>query len=95
VQSEIQAAPGDTVWYEVVVVNNGSQPVTTIEVSDNVPTFTTLAVSPTVTADNGATINGLSVTGPAVGSTGTIVASATDMQPTQQFRLVFAVVVDE
>jgi uncharacterized repeat protein (TIGR01451 family) len=36
----VAARPGDTVWYLTIATNNGSEPLTTLVVSDSVPPFT-------------------------------------------------------
>lgn len=97
-KNNFNVLPGDTVWYEIVVVNDGSEPVTNVVVQDVVPSFTTIAVVATVIDDTpGDVISGLTLDGanPNVGNTGTVKASATTLLPTEQFRLRFAVKVDE
>mgnify|MGYP001171913320 CR=1 FL=1 len=88
--------PGDTVWYKIVVVNDGSEPVTNVIVQDNVPSYTTIAAVATVTEDIG-TITGLALDGgnPTVGNTGVVKVVATSLDPTEQFTILFAVKVDE
>ena len=95
-KNQFNVFPGDTVWYKIVVVNDGSEPVTNIIVQDNVPSYTTIAVPATVTEDIG-TIAGLTLgaTNPTAGNTGTVKVTATSLQPTHQFTIVFAVKVDE
>lgn len=97
-KNNFNVLPGDTVWYEIVVVNDGSEPVTNVVVQDVVPSFTKIAVLATVQDDTpGEVITGLALDGsnPTVGSSGTVKATATTLLPTEQFRLRFAVKVDE
>lgn len=95
-KNQFNVFPGDTVWYKIVVVNDGSEPVTNVIVQDNVPSYTSIAVEATVTEDIG-TIAGLALDGnnPIAGNTGTVKVSATSLQPTHQFTIIFAVKVDE
>ncbi|MFV1884648.1 MAG: beta strand repeat-containing protein [Balneola sp.] len=95
-KNQFNVFPGDTVWYKIVVVNDGSEPVTNVVIQDNVPSYTTIAVAATVTQDIG-TIAGLALDGanPTAGNTGTVKVTATSLQPTHQFTIVFAVKVDE
>lgn len=86
--------PGDTVWYEIVIVNDGSLPVTNISISDDVPSFTKQLVASSVTVDNG-TITGFNISEPGVGSTGTITVTVGQVDPTEQFTIRFAVKVDD
>lgn len=95
-KNQFNVFPGDTVWYKIVVVNDGSEPVTNVVVQDNVPSYTSIAVPATVTEDIG-TITGLALDGanPTAGNTGTVKVTATSLQPTHQFTIIFAVKVDE
>lgn len=95
-KNQFNVFPGDTVWYKIVVVNDGSEPVTNVIIQDVVPSYTTIAVAATVTEDIG-TIAGLALDGanPTAGNTGTVKVTATSLQPTHQFTIVFAVKVDE
>ena len=95
VQSNFNVLPGDTVWYEVVVVNDGSQPVDTVIVQDVVPSYTKVLVPATISSQS-PSISGLTVENtPLAGQTGTIKVSATQLLPTQTFTIRFAVKVDE
>ncbi len=93
--SQFNVFPGDTVWYSIEVVNDGSQPITTLVVQDVVPSYTTIASVATVTTNIG-TITGLALdpANPGIGGTGTVKVTATSLQPTHKFTIEFAVVVD-
>lgn len=86
--------PGDTVWYEIVIVNDGSVEVTNISVSDDVPSYTKQLIAATVTVNNG-TITGFNITEPGPGNTGTITVTVGQVDPTEQFTIRFAVKVDD
>ncbi|MFM6986956.1 MAG: beta strand repeat-containing protein [Hydrogenophaga sp.] len=44
--ANLEAAPGDCIYYEVVATNNGASPVTNVSVSDAAPAYTTLQATP-------------------------------------------------
>lgn len=86
--------PGDTVYYRIVINNDGSQPVTTISVTDDTPTFTTMLIAATATVTSG-TVGSVTVTSqPAIGGTGTIQVDIDQLDPTETVTLEFAVKVD-
>lgn len=93
--TQFNVLPGDTVWYSIEVVNDGSQPITSLVVQDVVPSYTTIASVATVTTNIG-TITGLALdpANPGIGGTGTVKVTATSLQPTHKFTIEFAVVVD-
>mgnify|MGYP003634062138 CR=1 FL=1 len=65
------ALPGSILTYTVTYLNNGSDPISTIKVSDTVPAYTTFnsAAFATPLPDN---LTGCTITAPAVGATGQI-----------------------
>ena len=86
--------PGDTVYYRIVINNDGSQPVTTISVTDDTPTFTTMLIAATATVTSG-TVTSVTVTSPpAIGATETIQVDIDQLDPTETVTLEFAVKVD-
>ena len=86
--------PGDTVYYRIVINNDGSQPVTTISVTDDTPTFTTMLIAATATVTSG-TVGSVTVTSqPSIGGTGTIQVDIDQLDPTETVTLEFAVKVD-
>jgi uncharacterized repeat protein (TIGR01451 family) len=95
-KSSFNVLPGDTVWYKIVVTNDGSEPVTNVVVQDNVPSFTTISTAASLTIDNGSipslALDGLS---PGPGQTGVVKVSANQLDPTEQFTIIFAVKVDD
>ncbi len=95
-KADFNVLPGDTVWYKITIVNDGSEPVTNVVIQDNVPSYTLIAVPGTFTVDNG-TIPGIALDGanPTVGNTGVVKITAPQLDPTEQFTLYFAVKVDE
>lgn len=95
-KADFNVLPGDTVWYKITVVNDGSEPVTNVVIQDNVPSYTTIAVVGTYTVDNGS-IPGITLDAgnPTVGNTGVVKITAPQLDPTEQFTLWFAVKVDE
>jgi trimeric autotransporter adhesin len=49
VASNIEAAPGDCIYYQVVATNNGAAPVANVSLSDAAPAYTTLQSTPAPT----------------------------------------------
>lgn len=94
-KSNFNVLPGDTVWYKIVVVNDGSEPVTNVVVQDNVPSYTKIASVATYTIDNG-TIPGIILDSgnPGIGQAGVVKVTAPQLDPTEQFTVIFAVKVD-
>ena len=66
-----QALPGATLTYTITYANNGDDPVTTIEVIDSTPAYTTFA-SATYSTPLPNNLSGCTITAPAVGETGAI-----------------------
>lgn len=58
-----QALPGETLEYTVTYINNGNQPINTLEVTDNVPAYTTYSSSDCST-DMAGSLSGCSTTLP-------------------------------
>lgn len=90
--------PGDTVYYKLVIRNDGSQPVTTVSVTDDTPSFTKMlvAVSTTITSGAGATTPPVvTITSqPVAGTTGTIQVDIDELDSTEEIEITFAVKVD-
>lgn len=94
VKTDFNVLPGDTVYYKITIVNDGSEPVTSVVVNDAVPSFTKILEIGAFTIDNG-TVPGISLTSnPSVGTTGTITLDIPQLDPTEQVTLTFAVKVD-
>lgn len=93
-KSDFNVLPGDTVYYSITIVNDGSEPVTSVVINDAVPSFTTVLEIGAFTIDIG-TVPGVTLTSnPAVGQTGTITLDIPQLDPTEQVTLTFAVKVD-
>lgn len=90
--------PGDTVYYKLVVRNDGSQPVTSVSVTDDTPSFTKMlfVVSQTTTSGSGAvTPPNVTITSqPSVGAAGTIQVDIDELDSTEEVTITFAVKVD-
>ncbi|MBN2732711.1 MAG: DUF11 domain-containing protein [Balneolaceae bacterium] len=84
---DLQADPGDIIYYRIVVTNNGSAPVTNITLTDDVPDFTTYEVAATVSGDGSPSIDSQ----PSVGGTGIITVSVAQLNAGQSFTIEFAV----
>ena len=81
-------------YYKITVRNDGSQPVTTISITDDTPSFTKMLVAAATTVNSG-TIGSIVITSqPAVGATGTIQVDIDQLDPTEEVQLTFAVKVD-
>ncbi len=95
-KAQFQVLPGDTVYYKVVIVNDGSEPVTSIVIQDVVPSFTKILDAATFTIDSG-TIGSvvLDSNNPTTGNTGTIRLDIDQLDPTEQVSLFFSVTVDD
>ena len=78
-----QAGPNQCVLYQITVTNVGSANATSVSVSDGTPSYTTLS-SPAATTLG-------TVTGPAVGSAGTVTATIGILTPGQSAIVTFGV----
>ena len=86
--------PGDTVYYKITVRNDGSQPVTSISLTDDTPSFTKMLVA-VVTNVNSGTVGTVTITSqPSVGTAGTIQVDIDQLDPTEEVQFTFAVKVD-
>ena len=86
--------PGDTVYYQLVVRNDGSQPVTTVSITDDTPSFTKMLVAASATVTSGSLTTPPTVTQPAVGAAGTITVDINQLDPTEEVTITFAVKVN-
>lgn len=86
--------PGDTVYYKLVVRNDGSQPVTSVSVTDDTPSFTKLLFAVATNVSSG-TVGSVQVTStPTVGGSGTIQVDIDQLDSTEEVEITFAVKVD-
>ena len=90
--------PGDTLYYKPTIRNDGSQPVTTVSVTDDTPSFTKMliAVSTTITSGAGATTPPVVTIAsqPSVGATGTVQVDIDELDSTEEIEITFAVKVN-
>jgi len=86
--------PGDTVYYKITIRNDGSQPVTSVSITDDTPSFTKLLTAVATNVNSG-TVGSVVITSqPTVGGTGTIQVDVDQLDPTEEVQLTFAVKVD-
>lgn len=86
--------PGDTVYYKVTIRNDGSQPVTSVSITDDTPSFTKILFAVATNVNSG-TVGSVTVTTqPAIGASGTIQVDVDQLDPTEEVQLTFAVKVD-
>lgn len=83
VASSLSARPGQCVLYQITVTNVGSASATSVVVSDATPSYTTLSNAAATTVGT--------VTGPAVGATGTISATVGTLAPGQSAAVTYGV----
>lgn len=67
-----QALPGELITYTITYSNNGTQAINSLEVTDNVPAYTTYSSSNCNTGSLPNNLTGCSTTAPNVGDTGTV-----------------------
>ncbi len=101
-QSDISLAPGDTVYYRLVVYNDGSDAITNIDISDSTPAFTKKVGSASIefTPSDFAGIAGdlapYIVSEPADGASGSITVRIDKLDPSDgDVIIVFAVKINE
>jgi len=96
VKTDFNVLPGDTVYYKITIVNDGSEPVTTVVVNDAIPAYTTILEIATFNVVAPAVIGSISLTSnPAVGQTGNISLTIDQLDPTEEVELFFAVKIDD
>lgn len=89
--ANLNADPGEVIEYQIVVTNQGSAPVNTINVTDNTPNYTTMEGTASVSSGNvSPTIDNQ----PADGTTGAIEVSVGSLAPGESFTVTFAVQVN-
>lgn len=81
------AIPGACIYYQITVQNAGSANATGVTVSDSTPAFTTLSTAATTTVGT--------ITGPAVGSAGSITATIGTLTPGQSAVVTFGVKISQ
>jgi len=91
-QANVNAKPGECVKYRIVATNEGNATVTSVVISDNTPSYTTLkAISGVSPKATNATLGGIS----ADGATGTVSAAQASFAPNATASLEFVIKVDE
>lgn len=86
--------PGDTVYYKITIRNDGSQPVTSVSITDDTPSFTKLLTAVATNVNSGTVSSVVITSQPTVGGTGTIQVDVDQLDPTEEVQLTFAVKVD-
>lgn len=92
----VNAAPGNTLQYTLTALNNGSEPLSTLVISDTTPAFTTfLSVACPATLPAGLSACSVS-TQPAVGATGSLQWTLTgSLAPSAQLAVTYQVKVNQ
>lgn len=88
--ANLNADPGEVIEYQIVLTNQGSAPVNTVNVTDNIPNYTTQDGTASVSGDGSPSIN----SEPGDGNTGPIEVSVATLNPGQSFTITFAVQVN-
>jgi len=81
--AEITAEPGQGIFYEVVVTNQGTEAINNVFVDDAIPSFTTINGTPTLTNGQSVAVNA-----------GVVNADVGTLNPGQSATLEFAVIID-
>ncbi|TYP93830.1 conserved repeat domain-containing protein [Fodinibius salinus] len=89
--ANLNADPGEVIEYQIVVTNQGSAPVNTVNVTDNIPSYTTQ--DGTVSASSGSVSPSVD-NEPGDGNTGPIEVSVGSLAPGESFTIEFAVQID-
>ena len=93
VRSNLNAAPGATIYYRIVVTNTGTADVTSVVVNDATPAYTTALTTPAATFTDaaGAPVAVAANRQPANGLTGSYVFEVGTLQPGRSSTINFAV----
>lgn len=93
VRSNLNAAPGSTIYYRIIVTNTGTADVTQVVVNDATPAYTTALTTPpaTITDAAGATTNVPTNGQPTVNTAGNYVFNIGTLQPGRSATINFAV----
>jgi uncharacterized repeat protein (TIGR01451 family) len=91
--NQTQALPGATLTYTVSYQNNGDEPINSLEIIDNTPTYTTFSTANCGVLPNNLT--GCTITSPTVGTAGGIKWTfAGTLQPGGTGAVTFTVKID-
>jgi len=91
----LQAAPGDSVYYKIVITNNGAATVDDVVIIDTTPAYTVIRGSVVVFGDIDPGGADPAVEEPTDGSAGTIKVLANDLAPYESFTVIFKVKLNE
>ncbi|TYP93828.1 conserved repeat domain-containing protein [Fodinibius salinus] len=87
-----QALPGELITYTITYSNNGTQPINSLEVTDNVPAYTTYSSSNCNPGSLPNNLTGCNTTSPGVGNTGTITWTFSgSLQPGESGTIIYKV----
>jgi len=99
VRSSLNAKPGDTIYYQIVVANTGTADVKSVVVNDATPAYTAantvIAATYTVTAANGTVTTKPAETAPANGAAGSYSFQVGTLSPGRSSTINFAVKVQQ
>ena len=91
----LTAAPGDSVYYKIVITNNGAATVDDVEIIDTTPAYTYLQGSVVVFGDIDPGGVDPAITQPSNGNPGVIRVEALDLAPYESFTMIFLVKLNE
>ncbi|MEQ9308872.1 MAG: SdrD B-like domain-containing protein [Balneolaceae bacterium] len=92
---EGQALPGENLTYTITYINNGDDPISTMEVKDSTPAYTTF-VSASFSSLASLSLTGCTITAPIVGESGGVIWTFTGtLDPGQTGTVTYTVKIDE
>ncbi len=91
----LTAAPGDSVYYKIVITNNGAATVDDVEIVDTTPSYTVIRGSVVVFGDIDPGGDDPAITEPGDGNAGAIRVEAADLAPYESFTIIFKVKLNE
>lgn len=91
----LTAAPGDSVYYKIVITNNGAATVDDVEIVDTTPSYTVMRGTVVVFGDIDPGGVDPAITEPGDGNAGAIRVEALDLAPYETFTIIFKVKLNE
>ncbi len=91
----LTAAPGDSVYYKIVVTNNGAATVEDVEIVDTTPSYTLMRGTVVVFGDIDPGGVDPAITEPGDGNAGAIRVEALNLAPYESFTIIFKVKLNE
>lgn len=91
----LTAAPGDSVYYKIVITNNGAATVDDVEIVDTTPSYTVMRGTVVVFGDIDPGGADPAITEPGDGNAGAIRVEAADLAPYETFTIIFKVKLNE